>query len=157
MSNPPPWDPNRGWGPNDSDPFGQPAPFETPPPGSVPPPPVPYPQHAGQYDGRVPFGSPPPGTVAYGQMPTGYKPDNYLWATIITTVLCCLPIGAFGIYFSSKVDSCWFNGDTAGAHDNSRLAKNCSIASLVVGLVIMVLVFVLALAVDPDSTSYTLD
>lgn len=161
MSNPPPWDQNQGWGPNDADPFGRPAPFDAPPPGSVPPPPgsvppppVPYPHHWGQPDPRVPFGSPPPGTMAYGRMPTGYKPDNYLWATILTTVICCFPVGAFGIYFSSKVDSAWFNGDAAGAHDASRLAKNCAIASLIVGLVIVILVLVLVATVDSDPSTY---
>lgn len=69
-------------------------------------------------------------------------PDNWMWATILTTLLCCLPLGAVGIYYSSQVESRWYRGDYQGAQDASNKAKNLSLASVIVSVALIVLYFV---------------
>lgn len=114
-----------------------------PPPPPAPPPPAP----------PTPYGTPPKGSASYpaaGYPATGYpagtKPDNYLVWTILSTILCCLPIGAVGIYFSTQVDKLWAQGDLAGAEDKARSARNLAIIAAVVSIVLLVVwvVFVAA-------------
>ena len=50
----------------------------------------------------------------------GVKPDNYLVFAIISTVLCCLPLGIVSIIHATKVDNLW----NAGQHDEARRASN---------------------------------
>lgn len=69
-------------------------------------------------------------------------PDNWMWATILATLLCCLPLGAVGIYYSSQVESLWYRGDYPGAQDASDKAKNLAIASVVVSAAFILLYFV---------------
>lgn len=64
------------------------------------------------------------------------KPDNYLVWTILSTVLCCIPVGAVGIYYSSQVDSAWNRGDYSGAMRNSENAKTYAIISACVSIVV---------------------
>ena len=64
------------------------------------------------------------------------KPDNYLVWTILSTVLCCIPVGAVGIYYSSQVDSAWNRGDYSGAMRNSENAKTYAIISACIGIVV---------------------
>lgn len=82
--------------------------------------------------------APPYGGAAAGVpgAPAGAKPDNYLVWTILSTILCCLPIGAVGIYFSTQVDKLWAQGDVVGAENRSRNARNLAITSAVVSLVL---------------------
>lgn len=98
------------------------------PPGGYAPPPVPGygqpPQPGYGY-------APPPG---YGH-PGGEPPPNYLVWAILSTVLCCLPLGVASIVFSSQVNTKWAAGDVAGARASSLRAKNFAIWSAAVTLV----------------------
>jgi Interferon-induced transmembrane protein len=67
------------------------------------------------------------------------------WESIVTTVLCCLPLGAVGIYFAIQVDKKYFAGDLAGAQDASKKAKTWTIVSAVAGFVGLVL-YILVMA-----------
>ena len=78
--------------------------------------------------------------------PVGAKPDNYLVWTILSTILCCLPIGAVGIYYSTQVDKLWAQGDLAGAQDKARTARNLAIVGAVISVAVLV-VWVLVVAV----------
>jgi hypothetical protein len=56
---------------------------------------------------------PPPGTTV----------PNYLVFAILTTVLCCLPLGIPAIVFAAQVNGKLQAGDIAGAQAASRNAK----------------------------------
>ncbi len=89
-------------------------------------PPAPPPAPPSPYSSPAPVGS---------AAATGKKPDNYLVWTILATVLCCLPIGAVGIYFSTQVDKLWAEGDVVGAESRSRSARTLAIVAAAVTLV----------------------
>ncbi len=62
------------------------------------------------------------------------KPDNYLVWAILSTLLCCLPLGVVAIVKSTKVDNLWLSGNHAEAIEASKQAKLWSIISAGVGL-----------------------
>ena len=115
--------PPEGAPPQWQQPYGQP-PSQGQPPGYGQPP-------AGQW-------GPPPGQQwgapgpQYGY--AGEKPNNYLVWAILSTILCCLPLGIASIVFASRVNSRWNAGDVAGAREASDKAKKFAIASAVLGL-----------------------
>ena len=92
------------------------APFAAPAPMYAAPPAPPYGQ---------PFGG-------YGPSPV-IAPNNYLLWAILSTLLCCLPLGIVSIVFATKVDSLAARGDLGGALEASRKAKNFAIAAACVG------------------------
>jgi hypothetical protein len=51
-----------------------------------------------------------------------------VWA-ILSTVLCCLPLGVASIVFASQVDTKWSAGDYAGARESSDKAKKFAMIS----------------------------
>lgn len=140
--------------------------FETPPPSDasnepVPPPPpgVPTPPMSPPPSTPPPpFGGPPgyggPPSFGYG---AGQPPNNYLVWAILTTILCCLPLGVVSIVFSSQVNSKWAMGDAQGALKASNNARNFAIASAVAALVIGVvwLFFAILVGVSGSTSSST--
>lgn len=65
-----------------------------------------------------------------------YRPvKNYLVESILVTIFCCLPVGIAAIIYAAQVDGAVQRGDIAGAQRSANLAKNLTIASLVLGLV----------------------
>ena len=69
-----------------------------------------------------------------GNVPIYPPSSNLVWA-ILSTVLCCLPLGVVSIVYASQVDSEWSRGNYQEAYRKSRLARNWAIASLCTGLV----------------------
>lgn len=69
---------------------------------------------------------------------------NYLWQSIVVTLLCCMPFGVVGIVFAAKVDGLVARGDIAGAQAAARTAKNWTVAGFVFGLVIVALYVIAA-------------
>ncbi len=55
---------------------------------------------------------------------------NYLWQSIVVTVLCCLPFGVVSIVYAAKVDGLVAQGDLAGANAASKSAKTWAIAGV---------------------------
>jgi len=98
------------------------------------------------------YGTPPPPPPSYS---SGYyasgaggaPPPNYLVWAILSTVLCCLPLGVVSIVFAAQVNSKWYAGDLAGAREASNKAKNFAMWSAIAGVVgaILWVVFVVAL------------
>ena len=82
------------------------------------------------------------------------KPDNYLAWSILTTVLCCLPLGIIAIIKSSKVDTLWAEGLHDKAIQTAQEAKKwcifgvagCAIFYVLYILVIFALIALSALA-----------
>jgi hypothetical protein len=150
-------------GPTDPEQAGgsQPPP-EQQPPGGEPwgPPPTGQqpgygqPQYGQQpgYGQQPPYGQPAHGQPQYGQ-PYGSPPPNYLVWAILSTVLCCLPLGIVSIVYAAQVNGKFAGGDVAGALESSRKAKQFAIWSAVAGLVVVLLyaVFVALVVSNSDS------
>lgn len=78
---------------------------------------------------------------------TMQRPDNYLMWAILSTVLCCLPLGIASIYFSSKVDSLWNDGLKKQAVEASKKARLFSMIAAGVGLgVTIIYLFIVLIA-----------
>lgn len=91
-----------------------------------------YPQPGGYGGG---YGA---GGYGGGGYNAGSPPQNYLVWAILSTVLCCLPLGIASIIFSTQVNTKWAQGDVAGAQESARKAKLFAIWGAVVGLVVSV-------------------
>lgn len=74
------------------------------------------------------------------------KPDNYLVWAILSTILCCLPLGVVSIIYSCKVNSLWEGRQEQEAYEAARKAKNWAIASAVSGVVFSILYVVAIVA-----------
>lgn len=101
--------------------------------------------------GSVPIPQP----MAY---PAGYNPQipNYLWQSIVATILCCMPFGVVAIVHAAKVDSLVAMGDIAGANVASKAAKTwvgVAVGVWIVGIVIYG-IFVISVAVAGASGSH---
>lgn len=136
---PPYGSPGYGSAPQYGQPYGQP--YGPPGYGSAP-------QHGQPYG--QPYGSAP----QYGAPPPPAPPNYLVWA-IVTTLLCCLPLGIVSIVFSTQVNTKWMAGDQPGAVKASRNAKNFAIASAAAGAVVLLVGVLLAVlgAVGTSTTS----
>ena len=76
--------------------------------------------------------------------PAGAPPENNLVWAILSTVLCCWPIGIVAIIKATKVKELWLQGDHAGAQKAADDAKKYSIwSAAVLGILgILYIVFV---------------
>ena len=108
------------------------------------------------------YGAPPPpppyGAMPAGPPPMGPPPQNYLVWAILTTVLCCLPLGVVSIVFAAQVNGKWAQGDFAGAQDSSQKAKQFAMWSAIIGGVLGVIgiilwVILVAAAVNSGTTT----
>ncbi|NDU77832.1 CD225/dispanin family protein [Actinomadura sp. DSM 109109] len=68
-----------------------------------------------------------------------------------TTILCCLPAGVVSIVFAAQVNSKWAAGDQAGALKASNNAKTWAIVSAVLGVIVGIIYFFIALAGNSGS------
>lgn len=71
-------------------------------------------------------------------IPAGSKvPPAYLAWAIISTVLCCIPLGVPAIVFSTKTKQAIKQGDLEKAHKMSERTQWFIILAIVLGLVSM--------------------
>ena len=75
--------------------------------------------------------------------PQGQPPENHLVWAILTTVMCCLPLGIVSIIKSAKVKKLWALGDTEGAQKAADDAKKYAIWSAVSFPIILVVLFLI--------------
>ena len=74
-------------------------------------------------------------------------PDNNMVWAILSTVLCCLPLGIIAIIKASKVEQLWYQGFHAEAQKAADDAKKWAIWSAVSIGIIIVLYFVFMLVI----------
>ena len=76
------------------------------------------------------------------------RPDSYLALAIISTIICCLPLGIVSIIYATKVNSLYADGNYDEAIRASKNAKTWGLVSVgvaVVGLLIYILIFGVAI------------
>lgn len=83
--------------------------------------------------------SPQPAPGAASALPPGETIPNYLWQSIATTVLCCVPFGVVSIIFAAKVNGLIAAGDLTAARDASKKAKFWASLSFGIGLVVIII------------------
>lgn len=69
--------------------------------------------------------------------------QNYLIPAILSTVLCCLPLGVVSIIFATQVNSKVATGDIAGAMEASKKAKMFMFIAVGAGVLTWVSVIVI--------------
>ena len=74
---------------------------------------------------------------------------------ILSTVLCCLPLGVVSIVYAAQVNGKWASGDAHGANESSRKAKQFAIYSAIAAAVFIVLyiIFIVVVGVSVSGTS----
>ncbi|MHC3002862.1 CD225/dispanin family protein [Gordonia sp. GN26] len=100
------------------------------------------------------------GQQPYGAYAPGPEPDNNLVWAILSTILCCLPLGIVSIVKSLSVRKLWMAGDFAGAQRAADEAKKWAIWGAIAGIVgsilIVVIYFVIAvLIIGASATTST--
>jgi len=83
-------------------------------------------------------------------------PDNYLVWAILSTVLCCLPLGIVSIVKSTQVNTLWAQGQPDQARAAAESAKKFAIWSAITAVVlwvIFVIVYVIIIVAAVNSTN----
>ncbi len=80
---------------------------------------------------------PPPHESSVDTIPP-LKPNNWLWQSIVATIVCCLPFGIVGIIFAVKVDSLYFKGQYAESERVAQKAKMWTLLAFGVGLIYII-------------------
>ena len=62
---------------------------------------------------------------------------------VLTTVLCCLPLGIVSIIYAQKVDGLYFAGDYVGALEASKNARKWAMIGIIGGIVVGVIYFLI--------------
>lgn len=73
------------------------------------------------------------------------KPTNWLWQSIVATLLCCLPFGIVGIIYATRVDSLYHQGRYAESEKASKNAKTwtlISVGAAIIYYIVLALMFV---------------
>lgn len=73
------------------------------------------------------------------------KPKNYLALSIITTLLCCMPLGVVGIINATQVDNLYNSGKYDEAIKKAKTAKTMSLIGLISGFVFIFLYIILVI------------
>lgn len=73
------------------------------------------------------------------------KPSNWLWQSIVATILCCLPFGIVGIVFAARVDSLYYNRRYAEAEASAKKAKTWTLVAVGAGIIYLVIWIILML------------
>lgn len=71
------------------------------------------------------------------------KPNNWLWQSIVATIICCIPFGIVGIVYAAKVDSLYYKGRYGESEQAARKAKMWTIIAFVIGIVYWIVSIIL--------------
>jgi len=69
------------------------------------------------------------------RIPRRRQVESPLALAIIVTILCCLPVGAFAIYYALQVERFLDGGDLDGARKMARISRLISLAAVICGVV----------------------
>ena len=93
---------------------------------------------------------------AYNNAPP--RPDNNLVWAILSTILCCLPLGIVAIIKASNVNSLYDRGDYAGAEEAAKSAKTWAMwgagIALIGTILYILLVVVFGVAAGIGASGY---
>lgn len=70
------------------------------------------------------------------------RPKTYVVWAILSTLLCCVPLGIYAIVCSTRVDKYYRVGNYSRAQEESKKAKTWSIVSAVVGLILPAIIWI---------------
>ena len=90
----------------------------------------------------------------YGQPQKPINGTTYLIFAIISTLLCCLPLGIVAIVYASKINSLQRNGDYAGAQNAAKKAKMFTIIGTVAALVVSIFYIIFAVVIGIGSSDF---
>ncbi len=97
----------------------------------------------------------PPVNQEYPKPNNQLPPSNNLVIAIITTILCCLPLGIVAIVYASKVNGLWMSGNYQAAYQAAKSARNWSIASAIVAAVIWIIYLICIFAFGATLLSFS--
>ena len=95
-----------------------------------------------------PYAPPSAGALGAGALGAPFEGShipNYLWQSIVVTILCCWPLGIPAIVYAAKVDGLKARGDIAGAMAASASAKTWCWVAFGLGFGVIVLYSLLAI------------
>lgn len=102
-------------------------------------------QIAGTVPELLPYLRPqPPFTTAISNSsacPPPAKPDSLLIWSILSTVVCCLPIGLIAVVHATRVDPLWNQGEYEAATKEAQSAKIGCIVSCILGFFFYIIMF----------------
>ncbi len=98
--------------------------------------------------------TPPPPPPPYGATapPGGAPPPNNLVWGILTTVLCCLPLGIVSIVKAAQVNALWAQGQYESARKAADDAKKFAIWAAVAGAIVIVLYLIFLISLGAAGT-----
>ncbi len=99
-----------------------------------------------QYGGQSGYQYGTPEQGGYGQPQQQVNGTPYMVFAIISTLLCCLPLGIAAIVYASKIGSLQRVGDYAGAQEAAKKARLFTIISAVIGLIASIIYIAIAMA-----------
>lgn len=70
------------------------------------------------------------------------KPFNWLIPAILSTLLCCIPFGVVAIIYAVMANERFERGDFTGSESSRKVAKGFTIASIVIGGILVLLAIV---------------
>ena len=83
-------------------------------------------------------------STSYGQSQKPINGTLYLVLAILSTLLCCVPLGIVAIVYSSKINSLQKKGDYQGAQNAAKKAKLFTIIGVVIALVVSIFYIIFA-------------
>lgn len=79
-------------------------------------------------------------------VPSGDRPDPWLWQSIVATVLCCLPAGIVAIVYAAQAQGALNSANLPLAHEKADKARTWTLISIGVGIVAGLLWVALAIS-----------
>ncbi len=68
----------------------------------------------------------------------GPPPNNHMAWALVTTIICCVPVGLVAVWFAGQVRPKWESGDYYGAAEAATRAKTWGWVAISVGFFVYV-------------------